>query len=199
MKMNRKEREMEIFNSMPHDTFDEVMKVAEAINNYRCKCTVYDQTLEEFDKDIKDNMSLVKDKERQRDLLKEFEESNIGKMIKSYIENKDIDIKDIKSEIKETGNPFHIEVSKGNNRYVFGIGYNCSFYNAYSTVFDIKEDIQKWEKEISDCYKSIYTDCNIRSEIENDGEEGTLWEVKREPTHFKKRWYYDGKLLCSLD
>lgn len=205
----RNAREMEIFNSMPHNTFDEVMEVANKINDYRDICESYDSMLLVCDTEIEKATSLYNDHKEDYETFKQIMSSRIHQLISEFVNNKsETTLNEIRRELEESGNPFGIiindkqeEVAK-NAKGELAYGFICDNHfsikstNTYYTFdnYDIVEDMER-------CLRSITSSKNIldkvterKCQIETEGEY-TLWSRCRGggAWYDETWWYYNGE------
>lgn len=188
-KEQREIREQEIFDSMPRNTFEEVMAVSDAIKEFRNRCFVYDTMIYICDFQINSKRNTLDNQQKQYTLLKALAKSELGQMLRDYFDNKGITVNQIENKIHETANPFNIEIQRYSSydnhviRACFMIrnqdvnGYY--YWPSYEKAFDIEADIAKCERGIAVTNESLSEWIQRKTEIELGGEENPLWEVEK--------------------
>lgn len=206
IKNNNQERaamELEIFNSMPHETYEECIALAEAIDDFRHKCNHYDYMFESLSKEIEFHLSYYQKYQRQLINLIKFKSSKIGNLIKKYIERRERDYDCIIKEMDDTGNPFKIKIKVGKSWFEaskievsFNVYSTDTSYRQYG-VFDIDNDINCMQREANNHYNSLQFYTKIKDEIIFEGVK-TKYEYYKDYDNDDERefwWHYDGKPL----
>ena len=201
----RKAKEMEIFNSMPHNTFEEVMEVANKVNDFRDRCKSYDKMIKICDEEIEVFTRYYNEEAERYSIFEQIISSKIHQLISDFINNKnEVTLDDIRKELEKSGNPFGIIINdkqkeiKANAKGELAYGFvSDNYFHVTSTNtyyrfnnYDIAEDIADCKKTLDSRKAKIANIVERKVQIEAEGEY-TLWS--RDEWYDEIQWYYDGE------
>lgn len=188
----RKAKEIEIFNSMPHETYEEALAFIETIDAFRQKCNQYDKMIFVCEKEIKFYTDWTKELEYRLHIAKDFKESTVGKLIERFINNRDISFDDIEKEINSSGNPFNIVIIKKSQREYNPAGFSVKSIGTFYSLdnFDIDKDIENLQKSFNDNIRTLNFYINKKKEIESEGI-NTKWSYEYDHDYERDVWHYN--------
>lgn len=204
MTRERKNREMEIFNTMPHETMDECFAVVEAINDFREKCRMYDHMIETCDNELAWYQESLERGTKRYTIFENFVSSKTGKLIERFINQKDVTFEEIEKEIELSGNPFDIVIHKEDQKFDHEVyGVTCARFSIKATEtfyrlnnYDIEQDMSKCKEYIEEVQQNIERITKRKEEIVSEGL-NTKWNIDRDDWN-DKFWYYGANKVAEL-
>lgn len=213
--MDRKQKEMEIFNSMPHNTLEECIAVINEINKFRDAYKEYDKMISQCNKSINFYVNKIKNTTERIAKFEEFSNSKVCQLIKQFINKGGISLEDIEIEIEKSGDQFMISISKDTG-YSF-LRYEAKLKANEESVFsgkpffyiesigcfwnfdeeNIDEKMQEYKEHIPYYKESIERISKRKEEIESE-EIDTKWSITEDNHRYDYYWKYDGETIAEF-